>query len=77
MTDPIELSDTQASAFEQLYSNNYRPVQPLNDRNFLLSANAKPQTLPESGGATLPIAGILAGLGSLMTTAGLYFGRRK
>ncbi len=78
MTDSIEISDAQALVFEQLYSNNYRPVQPLNDRNFFLSVEATPQTLPESGEvAALPIASIMVGIGGLMTAVGLFFGRRK
>ena len=37
MTTPIEISQEQLSAFQQIHSNNFRPVQSLNDRHFLLS----------------------------------------
>ena len=35
MDTPVELSTTQIDAFKEIYSNNYRPVQPLNDREFM------------------------------------------
>ncbi|MBE0523195.1 MAG: carbonic anhydrase family protein [Methanosarcinales archaeon] len=34
MDTPVELSSEQIDAFKEIYSNNYRPVQPLNDREF-------------------------------------------
>ncbi|MBL4697838.1 MAG: carbonic anhydrase family protein [Phycisphaerales bacterium] len=34
MTTPVELSDAQVSSFESLYDNNYRPVQPMHEREF-------------------------------------------
>ncbi|MCK4938540.1 MAG: carbonic anhydrase family protein [Methanosarcinales archaeon] len=34
MGTPVELSTEQIDAFKVIYSNNYRPVQPLNDREF-------------------------------------------
>lgn len=34
MDTPVELSTEQINAFKLIYSNNYRPVQPLNDREF-------------------------------------------
>ena len=34
MDTPVELSTTQIDAFQEIYSNNYRPVQPFNDREF-------------------------------------------
>ncbi|HJH29404.1 MAG TPA: carbonic anhydrase family protein [Methanosarcinaceae archaeon] len=37
MDNPVELSTTQIDAFKEIYSNNYRPVQPLNDREFIVS----------------------------------------
>ena len=33
---PVELSTAQVAAFQHLYDHNYRPVQPLNGRTFLL-----------------------------------------
>ncbi len=37
MDTPVELSATQIDAFKEIYSNNYRPVQPLNDREFSIT----------------------------------------
>lgn len=34
MSTPVELSTEQINAFKEIYSNNYRPVQPRNDREF-------------------------------------------
>jgi len=34
MNTSVELSTEQIDAFKEIYSNNYRPVQPLNDREF-------------------------------------------
>lgn len=34
MEQPVELSASQVSAFTSLYDNNYRPVQPINERRF-------------------------------------------
>jgi carbonic anhydrase len=100
MSNPVELSDAQVATFEEIYSGNYRPVQPLNDRTFLITSQMEPEvqmapetemepetqmeaepqtvpeTLPQSGGAPLPIAGILTGLGMLLTGTGLYLRRR-
>ena len=36
MNTPVELSTAQIDAFKEIYSNNYRPVQPLNDRKFIV-----------------------------------------
>jgi hypothetical protein len=73
MSNPVELSDAQMDAFEAIYNGNYRPVQPLNARVFLETG---PQILPESGGLTFPIVGILFGLGGLTTAVGFYLRRR-
>lgn len=35
LTQPVTLSASQIAAYERLYNNNYRPVQPLNGRCFL------------------------------------------
>lgn len=37
MDTPVELSTTQIDAFKEIYSNNYRPVQPFNDREFIVT----------------------------------------
>ncbi|MBW6516984.1 MAG: carbonic anhydrase family protein [ANME-2 cluster archaeon] len=34
MSNPVELSPEQIDAFREIYSHNYRPVQPFNDREF-------------------------------------------
>lgn len=34
LATPVELSDAQLGAFEAIYHNNYRPVQPMNNRSF-------------------------------------------
>ncbi|MCP4105703.1 MAG: M28 family peptidase [Desulfobacteraceae bacterium] len=39
LNTPIELSDAQISAFEAIYHNNNRPVQPINDREFMGAEN--------------------------------------
>lgn len=40
MATPIEISDAQASAFESLYNNNNRPVQPILARSFFWRPDA-------------------------------------
>lgn len=78
MTEPIELSTDQIAAFTQIFANNFRPVQPFNERAFLLTAEtepvatsaAEPATLPQSGGAAFPAAPLLLGLGLLTVLAG-------
>lgn len=44
MAAPVELSAAQIAAFQALYDHNYRPVQPLGERSFLLGE------LPGTGG---------------------------
>jgi carbonic anhydrase len=77
LNNPVELSDAQISAFEAIYDHNYRPVLPLNARTFLITAEEPPETMPETGGAALPIEGLLLGLGALTAAAGVYLQRRK
>ncbi|RME46322.1 MAG: carbonic anhydrase family protein [Caldilineae bacterium] len=77
LTAPVELSDAQVSAFEQIYSGNYRPVQPLNNRTFLQGELPSPELLPVSGGTTFPMVEVLAGLGILLAGAGLFIRRRS
>lgn len=38
LQEPVRLSQEQIDRFTRLYDNNYRPLQPLNDRQFLSSA---------------------------------------
>jgi carbonic anhydrase len=77
LSTPIDMSDAQAAAFEQIYNNNYRPVQPLNARSFMTMAQASPATLPATGGHVFSIGLIWLGLGSLSLAGGLYLYRRK
>ena len=70
MANTIELSDEQATDFAAIYNHNYRPVQPLNDRTFLTTAQpaeaapgeAAPSEVAPSEAApsepqTLPVSG--------------------
>jgi carbonic anhydrase len=51
MATPIELSTAQIAAFQSLYDHNLRPVQPLGERAFLLTATLLPTALPGTGGS--------------------------
>ncbi len=77
LATPVELSDAQVNAFEQIYMGNYRPVLPLNDRSFLQGATAAPETLPVSGGIAFPVAWVLIGSGMLIVGVGLFLRRRS
>jgi len=70
MSNPVELSDAQIAAFTAIYDDNFRPVQPFNDRSFLVTSQLQPAALPESGGVRLPMPGILAGAGLLLVILG-------
>lgn len=82
MSTPIELSGDQIAAFEEIIHANYRPVQPLNEREFLLSseAGAAPEVLPTSGAdlaGLAPIGLIIVGVISLGLGATGYAVRRR
>jgi carbonic anhydrase len=62
MATPVELSTAQIAAFQALYDHNYRPIQPLNERTFLLTSALAPTSLPTTGGGTGPVALVLLGL---------------
>jgi carbonic anhydrase len=62
MAAPVALSTGQIAAFQNLYDDNYRPVQPLNERTFLLTSELPPAVLPRTGGADGPILAMLIGL---------------
>jgi carbonic anhydrase len=62
MAAPVELSTGQIAAFQSRYGDNYRPVQPLNTRTFLLTSALPPAVLPGTGGAADPIRAALIGL---------------
>lgn len=73
LATPVELSTTQIAAFRSLYDHNYRPVQPLYERTFLLAASLSPSTLPSTGGtrgADGSVALVLIGLCLVASTLG-------
>jgi len=78
LSTPIEISDSQASTFEQIYHDNYRPVQSFGARSFLISteigsqAEIGPETLPVTGEVLFPMESVLMGLGIVAVGAGLY-----
>ncbi|MBW7882941.1 MAG: carbonic anhydrase family protein [Caldilineaceae bacterium] len=47
MTDPVEVSAEQLAAYTELYSGNARPVQPINEREFIVGS--VPSTMPTTG----------------------------
>ncbi|MBI1876654.1 MAG: carbonic anhydrase family protein [Chloroflexi bacterium] len=88
MNTPVELSEVQVTAFQSIFQNDARPVQPLNERSFLQTSAlaaapaeapaAAPATLPTSGGIPFPMESVLMGLGTLVTLTGLYLlGRNR
>ncbi len=48
LNSTVELSEHQVVAFEAIYDDTYRPVQPFNDRAFLLTAALEPEAQPET-----------------------------
>jgi carbonic anhydrase len=71
LATPVALSATQIAAFQALYDHNYRPVQPLNERTFLLTAALAPVALPGTGGTgggAGPALLVLFGLSLLAVT---------
>lgn len=89
MNTPVEISAEQMDAYEAIYDNNYRPVQPFNDRVFFAGDMAHdaemdheeamaPEMLPVTGGEGSTLPGVMVGfLGALAAGAGLYLWRRK
>jgi carbonic anhydrase len=77
LNNAVELSDAQIGVFEAIYDHNYRPTLSMNARTFLIAADEEPETIPETGGAGLPLEGLLLGVGSLTAAAGVYLQRRK
>jgi len=71
------LSASQIAAFRALFQNNYRPVQPLNGRSFLLTAQQPPAVLPGTGGSASLVAGTLAGVCLLAALTRLGSRRRR
>jgi carbonic anhydrase len=77
LSTPVELSADQLAAFTAIFDNNYRPVQPLNERTFLTSAQIAPESLPETGGGTFPGAALVMGVGALAVVTGVHLYRRQ
>jgi carbonic anhydrase len=69
MAVPVEWSADQIASFRNLYDNNYRPVQPLNERTFLLTSTLPPAVLPGTGAAVDPI--LMGAVGLCLIAAGL------
>jgi carbonic anhydrase len=77
LSTPVEISEAQAAAFEQIYNNDYRPVQALNARTFLGSAETSPAALPATGQSDHAAGKLWLGFGSLLIAGGLYLYRRQ
>lgn len=75
MATPVEMSAEQIAAFTAIYDHNNRPVQPLNDRQFYVGG--APQTLPETGRASVPVGWWLMGAGVALAGVGLVIRRRS
>ena len=80
MTTPIEASPDQIAAYTNIYSNNARPTQPMNDRTMIIGSmmaegdmaeGDMPTELPETGAMsvdlTLTMASVLAVFSVLAT----------
>jgi hypothetical protein len=44
LNEPIELSQAQIDAFTAIFNDNYRPVQPFNDRTFLTTSQVEAES---------------------------------
>ena len=77
MAAPVELSAGQIAAFQSIYNNDYRPVQPLNERTFLLTSALPPAVLPGTGGAADPIMAASIGLCLLAAALCWALGRNQ
>ena len=77
MAAPVELSTSQIAAFRSIYDNNYRPVQPLNARTFLLTSALPPAVLPGTGAAADPIPAASLGLFLLVVVLWKALGRNQ
>ncbi len=63
MNNPVQLSAAQIGAYTAIYNRNARPVQAMNDREFIVGQ--APDTLPETGANLTqpdPVAPLIAGL---------------
>lgn len=88
MNTPVELSEAQVTAFQQIFHGNARPIQPINERTFFQTSamvapapaaqpEPAPAALPATGAVPFPIAGVVFGLGMVTTMAGIYLLHRK
>ncbi len=79
MTTPITASAEQIAAYTDIYSNNARPAQPMNDRSMIVGQ--MPTELPETGAMnvdlTLTMASVLAVFSVLATSAAVGARRRR
>lgn len=80
LSQDVSMSTDQIGAFTDIMHDNYRPVQPMNDRTFL--GAAPPETLPVTGGvvaesptSTVPM-GMLVILGISVIVVAVYVRRR-
>jgi carbonic anhydrase len=71
MATPVELSAEQIAAFRALYDHNYRPVQPLNGRAFLLTSALPASVLDATGGTGAAGPLLVAAIGAGLLLAGL------
>ena len=81
LQQPVQLSAAQIAALTAIYSNDYRPTQPLNARTFLLStdmmAGGAPG-MPTTGNDALALAlAALAGVGLVSIGTGWVLVRRR
>jgi carbonic anhydrase len=76
---PVELSTDQIAAFQTLYDHNYRPVQPMHARTFLVTADLPQTVMPVTGGVGMagPIILVSIGFGSVVVGLGLMAIQRR
>lgn len=67
LAEHVELSAAQIAAFRELYDGNDRPIQPLNDRAFLVNSDLPPAVLPIAGAPAKPA--LVAGVAVLLLAA--------
>jgi carbonic anhydrase len=77
MAGPVELSPEQIAAFQSLYDHNYRPVQPLNERTFLLTSTLSQTVLPVTGGAGVVGPVVVASIGLCLLAGALVQARLR
>lgn len=69
MNTPVTVSAEQIATYTAIYDHNSRPVQPMNDREFIVGQ--QPETLPVTGdGMSSPLATVIVAAGVLIALAG-------